>query len=68
MNLVPLQDGADHLFVNLGEREAHGLGHHNPAGALALEDHVRPLLVQPHTDILKLLFEQRALLRRLGRV
>jgi hypothetical protein len=39
VHLVARKNGADHLLVDLGECEAHGLGDDNAAAILALQHH-----------------------------
>ena len=68
MNLVALQDGTDHLLINLGQRQTHGLRHNNATTRLFLENNIGLRLVQTNADIIQLLLEKRALLRRLGRI
>ncbi|KAI3481758.1 hypothetical protein L1887_55605 [Cichorium endivia] len=59
VHLVALEDGADHPLVDLGEREAHGLGDDDASGVLLAEDDVWLGLVEADADGLELLLEQR---------
>lgn len=68
VHLVSLQDGTDHLFVNLGECETHGLGDDDTTGVLFAEDHIGLGLVETDTDGLEFPFEKCTMRVGLGGV